>query len=189
MRICVYCSSSSALDAAYNHAAEELGRLIGEHGHSLVYGGSCSGTMGLLARAARQHGAHVVGVLTQQLYAYGLLDEAVNEVILTASMAERKAAMEQRAEAFVALPGGFGTLEELLQVLTLKQLHVHQAPVVLVNIEHTYDPLLAFFETLYSRRFAKEDYRQLYLVVATPGEALERIEHYHAPTLPDKWYG
>jgi hypothetical protein len=144
--------------------------------------------MGLLAAAAKRSGAHVTGVIPQQLRDYGLLGEALDEVIVTDTMAERKAAMERQAEAFVALPGGFGTLEELLEALTLKQLHYHQAPIVLLNIGGLYGPLVAFFETLYAQRFAKEDYRLLYHVAQTPLEALEHIEQYRPPVLPDKWF-
>ena len=188
MRICVFCSSSSALDQVYNQAARELGRLIGEKGHSLVYGGSGVGTMAVLARAAKESGAHVLGVIPQRLHDYGLADVAADEIIVTANMATRKATMEAHADAFVALPGGFGTLEELTQVLTLKQLAYLQAPIVILNIDGAYQHLLNFFEELYGRQFAKQHYRQLYYVAQTPQEALEHIEHYTAPDLPRKWF-
>jgi len=188
MRICVYCSSSSALAPVYQQAASELGRLIGIRGHELVYGGSTTGTMGLLADAARQEGARVTGVIPERMVAYGIADQQADELIVTATMAERKEAMESRAEAFVALPGGFGTLEELLQVLTLKQLGYHDSPIAMVSVEGIYGSLLAYFEALYDAGFAKPAYRQLYCVTASPQEAIDHVESYRSADLPDKWF-
>jgi len=188
MRICVYCSSSSALAPVYQRAASELGRLIGQRGHSLVYGGSTTGSMALLATAARQEGARVVGVIPERMVTYGIADRQADELIVTSTMAERKAAMEAHAEAFVALPGGFGTLEELAQVLTLKQLGYHDSPIALVNVEGIYDSLLAHFEALYGAGFAKPAYRQLYCVTTSPQETIDHIEGYRSADLPDKWF-
>jgi len=188
MRICVYCSSSSAVDSVYVQAARELGRLIGARGHALIYGGANVGLMRELARAVKAEGGHVTGVVPERLRRLGLADGEADELLYTATMAERKALMEQRAEAFVALPGGFGTLEELLQVLTLKQLGYLRGAVVVLNTAGFYEHLLAHWEELYRQRFAKEDYRALYHVAQTPLEALEHIEGYTEPDLPTKWY-
>ena len=117
MRICVYCSSSSAVEEIYYSGARELGRLIATRGHSLVYGGGHIGVMGELARAVAAGGGHVTGVIPRSMKESGLAYERADEMIVTESMAQRKAYMEQNADAVVALPGGFGTREELTQVL------------------------------------------------------------------------
>jgi hypothetical protein len=180
------------VEDAYVQAARGLGRGLAERGHHLVYGGCDMGLMGELARAVKAGGGHILGVLPEGMNRDGLASTVADEMVITASMAERKALMERHAEAFVALPGGFGTLEETLQALTLKQLGYHQAPIVLLNTvcdgQGFYEPLLAFFESLFAQRFAKPDYRRLYYVAATPDEALDYIESYHGTELPGKWY-
>lgn len=188
MHICVYCSSSSAVDQIYQNAAREFGERLAQRGHSLVYGGVRVGSMGELARAVKAGGGHIVGVIPRRLQAFDLVYQEADEIVVTASMAERKHIMEQRAQAYVALPGGFGTLEEIAQVLTLKQLKYVTGAVVLLNVEGFYDPLLAYFEQLYEKHFAKEIHRQLYHVADTPTEALDYIEAYRHEPLPEKWF-
>jgi len=188
MRICVYCSSSSAVAQVYYQAAAELGRLIGIRGHELVYGGCDVGMMGAIARATKEVGGRVVGIVPRGLDQSGLTYRDADEITITDSMAERKAAMEQNADAFIALPGGLGTLDELAQLLTLKQLGYVHGPVVIINTEGFYAHLLAHFERLYGERFAKPEYRALYHVSPGPSEALEHIEHYVEHPLPRKWF-
>ncbi|MFH1086719.1 MAG: TIGR00730 family Rossman fold protein [Chloroflexota bacterium] len=182
MRICVFCSSSSAGAEAYLHAARELGREIARRGHGLIYGGADEGLMGALARAVQASGGHVIGVVPQRFVEAGLAAPYANELIVTSSVAERKAAMESRAQAFIALPGGLGTLEELLEVITLKQWRYLDAPIVLLNTADAdgrggfYDDLLAHWERLYREGLANEAQRRLYAVVATAAEALDYVE-------------
>jgi uncharacterized protein (TIGR00730 family) len=171
----------------YTQAARELGRLIGERGHSLVYGAGNIGLMGELAAAVKGAGGHVTGVIPRMLVGYGLASEHIDDLIVTETMAERKAIMEARAQGFIALPGGFGTLEELLQVLTLKQLHYLHAPIVLLNIAGFYEALLGCFEQLYALRFAKTEVRASYQVASSPAEALDDIERYQKVEMPLKW--
>jgi cytokinin riboside 5'-monophosphate phosphoribohydrolase len=187
-RICVYCSSSSAVEGIYNQTARELGRLMAQAGHTLVYGGCQVGTMGKLAQAAKAAGGQVIGVIPRNLLQRGLGYLEADELIVAETMAERKALMERHAEAFIALPGGLGTLDELAQVLTLKQLGLVHGPIVILNTQGFYDLLLAHFERLYAQRFAKPEYRQLYHVASTPAEALEYIEGYREGSLPGKWF-
>ena len=185
--ICVYCSSSSALDAHYTTAAVEFGTLLGQRGLTLVYGGASVGLMGQLARSVQRAGGRVVGVIPQSLRDREIAYEAADELIVTRDLRERKAIMESRADAFVALPGGFGTLEEILEVLTLKQLHVHAKPIVFLNTAGFYDRLLAVFEQLYEQRFTKSAYRGFYHVAAQPADALSHLAL--AQPVPDvtKW--
>lgn len=174
--ICVYCSASDSIPDAYPVVAEALGREIGGRGHDLIYGGGTVGLMGVVARTVHDEGGTVTGVIPERLkeregIAYNLADE----LIVTESMRERKRIMFTRADAFVVLPGGFGTLEEFLEVLTLKQLGYHGRPILLINPEGFYDPLLAFFRRLQDDQFAHRDVETMIDVVSSPGDALDRI--------------
>lgn len=188
MRLVVYCSSSDAVDASYRELAREVGMRIAERGDTLVYGGTALGLMGELAEAVRGGGGHVTGVVPRRFVDRGIEDRACDELITTDGMAGRKQAMIERADAFVALPGGFGTLEELMEVLTLKQLGYHRHAIVMVDHRGFYDPLLELFEHLYELGFAKDAYRGLYHVAADPGELFDHLDHYETGDLPEKWY-
>ena len=188
MNICVYCSSSEAVDSVYFEAAEDLGKSLGLSGHSLVYGGARVGLMGALARAAKNHGCNVVGVMPRAINDHGINFSDADELIVTETLRERKRVMEERSDAFVALPGGFGTLEELLEILTLKQLHFHHKPVALMNTMGFYDPLLEVFEGMYERYFAKPEVRDLYAVFDSSAELLSYLENYKPPEHGDKWF-
>lgn len=187
MRICVYCSSSAAIPERYNEATRELGRLIGERGHALVYGGCVAGAMGELARATHAAGGKVMGVVPKPFLERGIAYLQADDLILTATMAERKAEMERLAQAFIALPGGFGTLEEFFQALTRKQLGEIDGAVVLLNVAGFYDGLLAHLERLYSERFARPEHRASYQVAHSAQEAMDYVEQYRATPLPPKW--
>src|SRR5690606_35836355 len=147
MNLTVYCASSNRIDAVYVQAAEELGALIGRGGHTLVYGGGSVGLMGVLAGAVHSHGGRVFGVIPKALRSLeGVAYEVADDLVETQTMQERKALMFNLGHAFVVLPGGFGTLEELLEVLTLKQLGYHDKALVLVDVGGFFQPLLALFE-------------------------------------------
>lgn len=137
--------------------------------------------MGAVARAVHRHGGYVFGVIPEALKSReGVAYEYADELIVTQTMAERKGIMFTRANAFLVLPGGFGTLEEFIEVLTLKQLGYHRKPIALVNTNGFYDPLLELFEHFYRERFASEQYRSQYYVAAGPDEALDYIEGWAA---------
>lgn len=186
--ICVYSSSSDAVSEQYFEAARELGGLIGERQYTMIYGAGNIGLMGRLAQAVHQHGGKVIGVITEYLNNFGLAYEAADEIIVTTGMRERKAVMEQRADAFIALPGGFGTLEEMLEVLTLKQLQLHRKPIVFINTLNFYEKLFQLFEHMFRESFAKKDQRKLYAIVPNAKEALAYIETYQPPQLQKKWF-
>lgn len=188
MNLTVYCSSSNRIDEAYQDAAKRLGTLIGRQGHTLVYGGGDVGLMGTLARATHEHGGRVFGVIPKALRAVeGVAYEVADELVETQTMQERKTLMFNLAHAFLVLPGGFGTLEELMEVLTLKQLGYHDKALVLVNTNGFYEPLLALFEHFYTERFARERYRTLYYVADTPEDALAYVARYEPAHLGAKW--
>jgi uncharacterized protein (TIGR00730 family) len=189
VRICVFCSSSNAVDGRYRAAAEDLGRCLARAGHGLVYGGSNVGLMNALARSALHHGAEVVGVMPEFMQRRNLALGCGARMVITPGMRERKAEMERLADAFVALPGGFGTLEEILEVLTLRGLGRHEKPVVFLSVDGFYEPLLAFFERLYEQRFASASTRELYHVASSPAGVLEYLAAYTPVPAPDKWRG
>ncbi|MCC7145043.1 MAG: TIGR00730 family Rossman fold protein [Phycisphaeraceae bacterium] len=175
MAICVYCSSSNAVEAHFVAAAQQLGQEMARSGHTLIYGGGDIGLMGALARAMHQHGGRVIGVIPHFMNQPGIVYEAADELILADNMRQRKDIMEQRADAFVALPGGIGTLEELAEIITLKQLHQHQKPIVILNTKGFYDPLLAFLRQLTDLKFAKPSFHQHYRTAANPHEVLSML--------------
>ncbi len=171
--ICMYCSISDAVDAAYVAAAEALGAQIGSGGHTLVYGGGAVGLMGTLARAVHRANGRVVGVIPEGWTSVdGAAYEAADQLVATRTLQKRRAVMFSRADAFVVLPGGFGTLEEFLEVLALKQHGKLPKPLVLVNTRAFYDPLLAFFDRFVQESFAHEDKKTLYHVASTPAAAM-----------------
>lgn len=173
--ICVYCSSSNAIADHYPPVAETLGRLLAARGHSIVYGGGAVGLMGVLARAAHENGGHVTGVIPSKLQNREGIAYDADELIVTETMRERKRIMFSKADAFVVLPGGFGTLEEFMEVLTLKQLGYHDHPIALLNVDGFFDTLLSFFEELREGRFTREAFAELVHVVPTAEAALDRL--------------
>lgn len=142
--ICVYCGSRPGEDTAYTQAATAVGTWIGTHGGQLVYGGGRSGLMGTVAEATRRAGGRVVGIIPQALVDKELANRACDELHIVQTMHERKAMMAERSDAFIALPGGIGTFEELFEVWTWRQLGYHDKPLGLLNVAGYYDGLLAF---------------------------------------------
>ncbi len=186
--ICVYCSSSEALEPSYYQAAQELGILMARQNCTLVYGGGKIGLMGALARAIHEHGGKIIGVIPQALKEKELAYEACDELIVTKDLRDRKAIMETRADAFVALPGGFGTLEEVFEILTLKQLQFHLKPIVLMNTNGFFDHFVRLCEHIYQERFAKPDSRQLYHITPNTAGIFSYLNTYQPPQLQSKWF-
>lgn len=172
--LCVYCASSNNVDEVYFDAARGLGLLMARNGVPLVYGGGNIGLMGALARAVHEGGGKVIGVIPSALRARELAYIEADELIVTSDLRERKAVMEARSDAFVALPGGIGTLEEVLEVITLKQLAYHRKPIVFLNTQRFYDPLFAFFDHLKEKCFTPLNPEPLYLVANEPENVLEK---------------
>lgn len=185
--ICVYSSSSCAVDKIYFDAAERLGAEIAEKGDVFLYGGGLVGLMGACAKAVHQNKGKVVGVIPKALNLEGVVYNSCDELIVTEGMRERKSVMDARSDAFIALPGGYGTLEELLEIITLKQLRYHNKPIVILNINGFYDKLLEQFDLIIDRHFAKPQCKKLYFVAESVTEALEYIESYQPYIFEDKW--
>ena len=175
--LCVYCASSDRLDPSYNEAATAVGREMVRRGWGLVYGGGNVGLMGALARAVKTSGGRVVGVIPEFMKAKELAYDEADEMHTVVTMRERKLMMETRADAFVALPGGWGTLEELMEILTLRQLDVLRKPVVIFNQDGFYDALLKFFDRMIAERFNKPSNLKLFTVATTVDEVFAQLEN------------
>jgi cytokinin riboside 5'-monophosphate phosphoribohydrolase len=188
MKICVFSSSSNAIAPVYFDEARLLGRLIGEQGHTLVNGGANVGLMEAVTVSASRAGAKTIGVIPERFIRRSLASGNSHEVISTRDMQERKAKMREMSDAFIALPGGFGTLEEILEVLTLRQLSFHTKPVVFVNTNNFFKHLFGQFEVSFAQQFAKEVYRSLYFVAENPVQAMEYIASYKPGELDPKWF-
>ena len=186
--VTVYCSSSRNIPAVYFEAGEELGRAIAHNGWTLVYGGNNVGLMGRLADSARAAGGRVVGITPQLMVDKCIHDTACDELAVTTNMRDRKAMMEQRGDAFVTLPGGLGTLEEIFEIIVGKQLRYHNKPVVLLNVAGFYDPLLAMIEHATAQHFIKPAARELYFVASDVPSAIDHLRHYTPPPVSDKWF-
>jgi uncharacterized protein (TIGR00730 family) len=188
MDICVFCSSSNAIDDIYFNDAERLGELIGTRGHSLINGGANLGLMEAVTIAARKSGARTIGIIPERMQERNLVSNHAHEVEITADMMERKERMRQMSDAFVALPGGFGTLEEILEVITLKQLDYHRKAIVFVNTGNFFASLFDQFEKGFSEKFSKPEYRELYFIAASPEEAMKYLESYRPGEVVTKWF-
>lgn len=175
MQICVYCASSNNLSEAYFAAARALGHGMARRGWLLVYGGGSVGLMGAVAEAVHAAGGTVIGIIPQALLDREVAYLQANDLIVTTTLRERKQQMDDRADAFIALPGGFGTIEEVLEIITLRQLAYHNKPIVIVNLNGYFDPLLAQFEHIFAEGFAHDHCRNLYYVVGSSEEALELL--------------
>lgn len=184
--ICVFCSSSDAVASEYKDLARELGAAIGQRGDTLVYGGCNIGLMGLLARSVHEHGGHVVGIIPRKLMEIGLAYAKVDEQIITDDLRDRKALMDERADSFVALPGGLGTVEEVIEVINLKQLRYHRRPIVFLNSGGFYDRLFHFFEQTFDENFVNPGVRRLYHTVGGVEELLKYLDEYQPLEIEDK---
>jgi hypothetical protein len=186
--VTVYCSSSSALEAHYNIAARDLGRAIAANGWRLVYGGNFVGLMAAVAQGCRDAGGKVTGITPQLMVDKGLSDTHADELVVTNDMRDRKAILEERGDAFVALPGGIGTYEEVFEIMVGRQLGYHDKPIVLLNIAGYYRPLLDMVEHGIAQKFIKAAARELFFVASTVEEAVEHLKKDVHRTVVDKWF-
>jgi len=174
-RVAVYCGSASGSDPAFLAEAKQLGRFIAEAGLSLVYGGASVGLMGAVADAALAGGAEVIGVLPEILSGSEIAHRGLTRLELVPTMHERKARMVKLADAFLMLPGGYGTLDEMMEIVTWKQLHLHAKPCILINTSGYWDGLLAFLDRAVEAGFLKPDNRNLLELAASADEAVASL--------------
>ena len=185
-RICVFAGSSSGSRIEYRAAAENLGRALVSRQIDLVYGGGRVGLMGVLADAVLAAGGHVTGVIPTALAAKEVAHEGLSDLRLVGSMHERKALMADLSDGFIALPGGWGTLEELFEVLTWAQLGIHQKPCGVLNVSGFFDGLLSFVDHTIDEAFVRRENRSMILVASAPDTLLDLLEHYD-PLVVEKW--
>ena len=184
VNICVFASSSNNLEEAFYKDASELGILMGQNNMNIVYGGSRLGMMYACASKVKENGGKIIGVMPQRLYDMGCGNpEDCAEFILTTGMRERKAKMDEISEGVIALAGGFGTLEEISEMIVQKQLGYNKKPIILLNTNGFYDNLIKFFETIIKNNFAKKGTEELYYIAQTPSDAINYLNEYNSKNL------
>jgi uncharacterized protein (TIGR00730 family) len=176
--VTVYCSSSNHVDKVYLDTARELGQRIAENGYNLVFGGGHVGLMGAVSIGARERGGKVVGIILQKFVDMGVSDVEVREMYAVEDMRSRKQRLEEAGDAYIALPGGFGTFEEITEMISFKQLGFHNKPIIMLNVNGYFDPIIKQFELGFEERFIEPRFRQVYRVVENPQDAIEAIKNY-----------
>jgi uncharacterized protein (TIGR00730 family) len=185
-RVCIFCGSSPGNDPIYLNTARQVGRLLAERGLDMVYGGSHVGLMGAVADAALDAGGHVIGVIPQGMVDREIAHTALSDLRIVKTMHERKAMMESLSDAFLALPGGMGTLEEVCEIYTWGQLGLHAKPCGLLNIADYYAPLLQLLDNAVAAGFLRQAHREAVLAHEDPAALLDRFATYR-PAFADKW--
>lgn len=185
-RICVYCGSNNGSEPTYAAAAEELADVLVRHEYELVYGGAAKGTMGVLADAVLDRGGQVHGVIPKLLQEKEIAHQGLTELHVVTSMHERKSMMAALADGFIALPGGFGTLEELIEILTWGQLKFHDKPCGVINVNGYFDKLLAFLDHAEAEGFLRNENRRMLMCADDATGLVQEFERYTAPTV-GKW--
>ncbi|WP_165043152.1 TIGR00730 family Rossman fold protein [Dysgonomonas sp. ZJ709] len=185
--ISVFCGSSSGNDNVFPEQVSLLGQTIARRGYGIVYGGAHVGLMGAVADGALKQGGQVIGVIPQFLKKKELEHKKLTKIHVVETMHERKALMNELSDGVIALPGGYGTMEELFEMLTWAQLALHKKPIGLLNIDGFYDSLIALSDTMIKKGFLKDEYRELLLVDNDIERLLDKMEAYKPP-LNDKWF-
>jgi uncharacterized protein (TIGR00730 family) len=180
--VTVYCASSTKLAGVYREAAAELGRAIARRGWGVVYGGDRTGLMGAVADGCHGEGGTVVGIMPQRLFEAGIANDRCQEMVIARDMRHRKEMLENRGDAMIALPGGIGTLEEFFEVIVGKHLGFHSKPIVLMNINGYYNPLLAMIDHGIEHQFIRAEQRGLYFVAGSVEDAIEFLSRDESTT-------
>lgn len=173
--VAIYCASSSEIDAVYVDAATRLGKLLARNKITCINGGGNLGLMGAIIDSVLLHGGKIKGVIPQFMVDSGWCHQELTEQIITSTMHERKHKMAELSDAVIAMPGGVGTLEELLEIITWKQLGLYRNPIIILNINNYYQSLLEMFDTMIEENFLHQRYRDLWRVVNTPEEAIAAL--------------
>ena len=173
--VCVFASSCNFLDESYYTEAAELGRMLAESGMDMIYGGSCLGLMWACAKEVKDNGRRLIGVMPEKLKEMDVFSDYCDEFFLTPCMRSRKAKMDELSEALIALPGGFGTLEELSEMIVQKQLGYNNKAIVILNTNGFFDPLLAMLQRAMDENFMRQQHGAIWHVASTPQEAVELI--------------
>ncbi len=185
--ICVFCSSSDDIDVDFFKTANELGKLIAKNNINIIHGAGKIGLMGEIEKGARNYDTKVIGIIPQKLYKRGIYSETLDDIIITKDMKKRKEIMREKSDAFIILPGGFGTLEEAIETITLKQLKYHTKPIVFLNTKNFYSDLFSQFNKFYNNKFTNPKFKDLYFIAETPLQAIDYILNYKYNEIVDKW--
>jgi len=185
--VCVYCGSSDEIPPSYMDAATKMGQTLAQHQCRLVFGGGGTGLMGALADAVLDQNGYVIGVIPEFFNTAALVHSGLSELQVVETMHVRKARMADLADGFIALPGGFGTVEELFEILTWSQIGLHRKPVGMLNVDGYYDPLLAFIEHAYEEGFLYTEHRRLLLSESTPQLLFDSMQAYQTPANLSRW--
>jgi len=178
MNICIFAASSSKIDRSYIDAASRLGSLLAAGDHKIIYGGGGIGLMGALADAAMKKGASITGVIPAFMQKNGWGHETLDEVIITEDMGSRKKKMFELSDAVIALPGGIGTLEELTEAITMKQLGLFRGPLVILNTNSYYNNFIGFLESIIQKGFMRHVHKEIWSVAESPEQAIEAVVNY-----------
>lgn len=185
--ICIFCGSSSGVRPVYAEMAIAMGKLVATEGLRLVYGGGSIGLMGAMARAAQSGGASVLSVIPESLLISEGAGNSIGELIVCQTMLERKAIMADKADGFIALPGGYGTLDEIFEMITWTQLGIHAKPMGFLNVEGFFDPLLATIDQIIAEGFIRSRHRDLITEDADPAKLLEKVRNQTLPESVVTW--
>jgi uncharacterized protein (TIGR00730 family) len=185
--ICVYCGSADKIHPDYLSAARQMGLAIAQRGLELIYGAGSTGLMGALADSTLQAGGQVTGVIPHYFNTPRLAHRALTRLEVVDTIQQRKARMAELADAFIALPGGFGTLEELFEMLTWAQIGLHHKPIGLLNVRGYFDPLLALVDRARTEGFIYAEHRTLFTYAEEPAALLKTLEDHHPPEGLDRW--
>ncbi|HEU5139396.1 MAG TPA: TIGR00730 family Rossman fold protein [Bacillales bacterium] len=186
-RVCVFAGSNSGTDSAYAEAAVQLGMEMAEQGIELVYGGSKIGLMGHVANTVLANNGCAIGVMPTGLFHGEMVHDKLTELYEVADIHERKAKMSELADAFIALPGGYGTLEEVFEVVSWGQLGIHQKPVGLLNLKNYYQPLIEMVHNGVKGGFIPKGHMKLLTIHTNPAALLDQLRNYHPPENVNKW--
>ena len=184
--ICVFCGSSTGENEIYAEAAKSLGKLMVNQGIALIYGGAKVGLMGIIADEVLANGGKTIGVIPDFFSDKEIAHTQLTELIYVKSMAERKAVLAELSDAFIAMPGGFGTLDELFEMMTASQLDLHKKPVGILNVNHFYNALIAQVDRMQSDQFMKLIHREMLLDDENPMDLIEKMRNYQPPS-QEKW--
>lgn len=186
--ICVFCASSLGNDPVYAETAFELGKILAENQIDLIYGGAQVGLMGKVAEGCLSHNGKVTGIIPGFLKTKEIAHANLTELITVKTMHERKALMHDKSDAFIALPGGFGTLEELFEILTWAQLSLHKKPIGILNVNGYYDPLIQLVEKMIDQELLKNEYKGMLLISDSIEDLISQMNLYEVPFV-NKWSG
>lgn len=185
--ISIFCGSSSGTDKIFAEQATQLGKEIAHRGYGIVYGGAHVGLMGYVANGALDHGGEVIGIIPEFLKKKELEHTRLTKIHIVETMHERKALMNELSDGVIALPGGYGTMDELFEMLTWAQLALHKKPVAILNTKGYYDPLIELSKTMINNGFLKDEYQDLLLIDSDINTILNKMENY-TPSSNDKWF-